>query len=1060
MEKFNFLLLLRKKIRVCIVNRNKCFKHLIAILILLAVNQNVFAQDKTVTGSVFDAVSQQPLAGATVLIKGTSNGTSTDFDGQFTLNTNSGSKTIVVSYVGYATQELAISGKTNFIINLAEDSNALNEVVITALGIKKEEKALGYAVQNVEGGALTTAPEANVLSNLTGKVAGLTVYNSTEFYTTPDISLRGETPLVVIDGVPTDTNFYNISASDIESMDVLKGATASALYGSRGAGGAIMITTKKGPKGKTVVNISSSSTFNAGFIAVPERQTVYGSGDNGRYSYVDGAGGGTNDAGTYIWGPRLDVRDSSTASGWKEISQWDSPVDPVTGDRIPTPWVSRGKDNLDSFLRPGFITTNNINVSSSSEKGTYRVSATHTFQEGQVPNTKLNNVTINVNGSTKIGAVDVQSSITYNKQFSPNTPTTGYTSNSYIYNLLVWSGVDFDVRDFKDYWEIEDVQQRYYQTTPFYNNPYFLANENLNGYYEDGAYGYLNLSWEIIEGLSVTSRTGFNSNNVRTTTNTPISQGQGLGNYSEFSRYDFTVNSDLLLIYDKEITDDFNLNVLAGATLNYNQYRSLGASTDGLNTPGFFALSNSTNPVSATNYQKQRQVNSAYGKLSLGYKNAIFLDVTGRNDWSTTLPADSQSFFYPSAALSTVISELVELPEVISFVKLRGSWTLSKEDIDLENVFDIYRLNPVYAVSANSWQGQSTASYPGTIRGGGLLPEETRSYEVGADLRFFKSRLKLDFAYFNNLTSNIISDAPVSNASGFTSISTNTKERFETRGFEVTLDATPIKTDDFQWNTLINWSTFNTYRNRLDPDFSANNYWVEEGARTDQFLIYDWERDPEGNIVHSNGFPVQSDNLSVRGFSNPDYVWAFINNVNYKDFSLSFSFDGRVGGLVHSRTEQSLWFGGAHPDAVNEYREASTNGINNYVAPGVVVVSGELTYNDRGEVINDTREFAPNTQQVSYITYQKRYNPSVFNGATEQNIFKETFAKLRELSIGYSIPKATCEDIGLSSMNINLVGRNLFLFNTDLDFVDPDRGEDDIASPSQRNIGFNIQVSF
>jgi len=1059
MKKLSFLILVSQRTRGYVLNEKQHFKKFIALMLLFTINQNVFAQEKTVTGSVFDATSQQPLAGATVLIKGTSRGTSTDFDGNFLLNTNSSDNTLVVSYVGYATQEIAISGKTNFIINLTEDSNALNEVVVTALGIKKEEKSLGYSVQKVDGGALTVAPEANVLSNLTGKVAGLTVFNSTEFYRTPDISLRGETPLVVIDGVPTDTNFYNISAKDIESMDVLKGATASALYGSRGAGGAIMITTKKGAKGKTTVNISSSATFNAGYIAIPEPQTVYGSGDFGRYSYVDGAGGGVNDAGTYVWGPRLDVRDPSTASGWKEIAQWDSPIDPNTGERIPTPWISRGTNNLNNFLRPGFITTNNINVSSSTDKGSYRVSATHTFQEGQVPNTKLNNVTINANGSTKIGAVDVQSSITYNKQFTPNTPAAGYTSNSYIYNLLVWSGVDFDVRDFKDYWEVEDVQQRYYQTTPFYNNPYFLANENLRGYYEDGAYGHLTLNYEILDGLTMTSRTGFNSNTVRTATHTPISQGQGLGGYSESSTYDFTVNSDLLFVYDKEITDDFDLNVLAGATLNYNQYRSLGASTDGLNTPGFYALSNSTNPVSASNYQKQRQVNSAYGKLSLAYKNAIYLDVTGRNDWSTTLPADSRSFFYPSAALSTVISELVELPEVISFAKLRGSWTLSKEDIDLENVFDIYRLNPVYGVSADVWDGQSTASYPSTIRGGGLLPEETRSYEVGADLRFFKSRLKLDFAYFNTLTSNIITSAPVSNASGFTSISTNTKERFERRGFEVSIDATPIKTDDFQWNTLINWSTYNTYRNRLDPDFSSNNFWVNEGARTDQFVIYDWERDPEGNIVHSNGIPVQSNNLSVQGFYNPDYVWAFINTVRYKNLSLSVSFDGRVGGLTHSITEQALWNSGAHPDAVNVYREASANGISNYIAPGVVVVSGELTYNDRGAVIEDTRVFAPNTTEVNYVSYQRAYNPYIGN-VTEQNLFKETFAKLREVSIGYAIPDPVCENIGLSSMSISLIGRNLFLFNTDLDFVDPDRGSDNVASPSQRNIGFNIQVSF
>lgn len=473
-----------------------------------------------------------------------------------------------------------------------------------------------------------------------------------------------------------------------------------------------------------------------------------------------------------------------------------------------------------------------------------------------------------------------------------------------------------------------------------------------------------------------------------------------------------------------------------------------------MNLPDFYSLSNSTNPVSASNYQSQKQINSIYGKLSLNYKNSVFLDVTGRNDWSSTLPKETRSYFYPSAALSTVVSEFIKLPEFISFAKLRGSWTISKEDLSL------YSLNPVYSVNADVWGGQSTASYPGSIRGDNVSPEETRTYEFGADLRFFKSRLKLDVSYFNSLSYNIISNAPVSSASGFSSKTTNTDERFEKRGVEVSLDFAAIKKEDFQWNTLVNWSTYNTYWDRLDPEFTSNNPWIYEGARTDNYLIYDWVRDPEGNIVHSNGFPVLDTNLSVQGYTRPDYVWAFINNFKYKDFSLSLSFDGRVGGTFHSRTNQSLWNSGAHPDSVNQFREAATNGINNYVAPGVVVTSGELIRDEKGETVSDTRVFEANTQQVSYITYQKRYNPSVYDVSARQNLFKQTFGKLREVSIGYSIPKDVCKSIGLNTMNVNLVGRNLFLFNTDLDLVDPDTGTDDLSSASQRNIGFNIQLSF
>ncbi|WP_150451609.1 SusC/RagA family TonB-linked outer membrane protein [Arenibacter lacus] len=1011
------------------------------------------AQDIKVTGVITDVDNNQPLPGASIIQKGTATGVVSNFDGEFSITVPS-TAVLEISYIGYTTQAIPVNNRTVIDVALEVQAAALDEVVVTALGIKKQEKALGYAVQEVQGDILERAPEGNVLSNLTGQVAGLTVFNSTEFYDTPSISLRGESPLVVIDGVPVSTDFWNVSPNDIESITVLKGATASALYGSKGSGGAIMITTKKGATGKVSVNINSATMYKAGYVAIPKPQSVYGTGDNGQYRYGDGAGGGVNDAATYVWGPRMDVRDPSTPSGWKEIAQWDSPIDPVTGERIPTPWVSRGKNNLKNFLGSEYITTNNINVSQSGEKGSFRVSATHVYQKGQVPNTQLNNATFNLGGTLEISdRLNVDASLTYNKQYSPNIPTSGYTGNGYVYNLLVWSGTDFDIRDFKDYWLTKDVQQKYYQYTSFYNNPYFLAHENLQGYYQDGSYGYMTLNYDIMEGLTLTSRTGLNSRSVQRTVNFPISQGQGKGGYSESSNYDFTVNSDLLLNYDKEITPDLDLNAFVGGTLNYNMYKSLSASTDGLNVPGFYSLSNSANPVGASNYLREKQLNSVYGKFSLAYKSGLFLDLTGRNDWSSALPEETRSYFYPSAAFSGVISEFVNMPEAISFAKLRASWTLSKKDIDP------YSIRPVYSVNSDVWAGQSTASYPGSIRGSNLKPEENRTYEFGADLRFFKSRLKLDMAYYNTLNYNFITNAAVSDASGFSSKTTNTDEQYEKKGYELTLGAQIIKKEHFAWDTQVNGSVYHWYWKQLDPDFSPQKAWVYPGARTDYIVAYDWERDPNGNVIHSNGFPVRSDYESALGHSEPNFVWGWNNTIRYNRFSLSFSFDGRIGGDMYSRTNQAMWNSGSHPESVNQYREAAANGINTYVGDGVIVTSGEVTRDEKGNITNDTRVFAPNATEVSYITYMKRYNPYIGN-LSSQNIFDQTFVKLREATLNFNVPEHICEQIGASTASFGLVGRNLWLWTKEVKHVDPDWGADNLSSASHRNIGFNLKLSF
>ena len=479
-------------------------------LLLLLAGGIAHGQSFTVTGRVTDGTNALP--GVTILEKGTANGTSTDADGKFTLMVGTTNATLTLSFIGYKTVEVAVNNQTTLNINMQEDVTSLNEVVVTALGVQKDVKSLGYAVQKVDGNAIQKAREPNVINSLTGKVAGLEIRNQTDLFQDPGIRLRGATPLVVIDGVPSvDADIWKINADDIESFDVLKGANASALYGSIGRNGAIMITTKRGNKAKTTVELNSSTMFQTGFIRIPEVQTTYGNGYNGQYAYVDGSGGGT-EGGGWIWGPKLDQPDPSTPSGFWETTQFNSPIDELTGDRIPTPFLSRGRNNVQDFFRTGIISTNNISISSGNADGNFRVSVSNNYQKGIVPNSQLNNTSFGISGGYKLAKnLRADASLTYNRQYTDNFPETGYGPTNYLYNLVLWTGPDIDVNDLRNYWEKgnEGIQQRNYNKS-WYNNPYFQANEFLRGYYKDNVFGQLKLDYSVMPGLDIMLRSGIN----------------------------------------------------------------------------------------------------------------------------------------------------------------------------------------------------------------------------------------------------------------------------------------------------------------------------------------------------------------------------------------------------------------------------------------------------------------------------------------------------------------------------------------------------------------------
>ena len=522
---------------------------------------------------------------------------------------------------------------------------------------------------------------------------------------------------------------------------------------------------------------------------------------------------------------------------------------------------------------------------------------------------------------------------------------------------------------------------------------------------------------------------------------------------------DMSINTDAMLMADKT-WGKFNMNLLGGGNIYYTRYDFMSSKTKGgLSIPEFYSLNASIDPIEATSELQQKRVNSVYGKASLSWASTYFLDVTGRNDWSSTLSSDQRSYFYPSVSGSIVLSEIVKLPTWWDFLKVRASWTTAKEDAK------IYANNNVYSVSTNVWDGLSTASYPSSKIGGQVRPKKSEVWEVGTATNMFKNRLFLDFSYYRKMESDFIIEGGVSSATGFNSIQTNFKETRLRSGFEITIGGTPIQTKDFSWDILTNWSHDQYTYKTIDPDYSTKKPWVKEGASWDWLAVYDWERDPEGNIIHNGGMPVKQNFQTKIGNTTPDLVWGITNTFKYKNFTLSFTLDGRVGGLSYSKTHQMLWNTGAGIDTDTQWRyEEVVNGNKTYIGQGVKVVSGSVTRDPDGNIIEDTRVFAPNDVVVSYESYISKYHDSHHN-ACRQNILKETFFKLRNLSLTYDLPSTLCQKMKMKSASIGFTGQNLFLWAKEYKYADPDKGGDSsgtesLNSPSQRYMGFNLKVNF
>jgi TonB-linked SusC/RagA family outer membrane protein len=1077
---------------------------------------SVMAQ-RFVSGKVTSSEDNSTMPGVNVLIKGTSNGTVTDSEGNYRLSVSAATDVVIFSFVGFTSQEIVVGDRSTLDVVLNPDVKQLNEVVVTALGVEKDLTKLAYSQQKVQGSDLVKAREPNALNSLVGKVAGLTVGPSSEMLGRPQLVLRGETDLLItIDGVPVVSDTWNISPDDIESYTVLKGPAAAALYGSRGQNGAIMITTKRGTKDKRgfSIDVNSSTMMDKSFLTIPKVQNEYGGGEYNTYRFGDdalGQAGGWNQNDYDVWGPRLNGQ---------LISQYDSPVDPATGIRTATPYVARGKDNLQKFLRAGILSTNNIAIAATGDKYDVRSSVSHSYQRGIVPNTDLNinnfNISMGYNFTPKLR---LESNLNYSRQYTDNVPDVNYGPNSMIYNIDVWSGADWDINSLKNYWQPgkTGVQQYNFEYVR-YNNPWFTANEWLRGHHKTDIYGYISLKYKLTDWLSAAVRTQITSWDVTRTEKFPFSasaygRDQKLGDYREDKRTLFENNTDILLTINKNITPDFNISGLVGGNLRTYSFNSSYATTDYLNVPNVYNFSNSKNPVKAYNYDAAMQVGSGYYSLDFSYKHFLTLTTTGRVDKFSNLPSGYNTGFYPSVGLSTIVSDYVKFPEVISFLKLRATyanvkntntsssigpaWQASNNSNPLD-YGDVYYsaydgpnyLSNTYNIS-RPYNNQPAAYYTTQLANSKIKTNSNATTEFGTSIKFLENRLGLDVTYFDAVRGPSIVRSQWSEASGFVGGTIN-GVKTEKKGWEISLSGTPIHSaTGVTWNVLANWSTYvEKYKEFYNGLTSINGGAIgadgrvtyKIGDRVDGNYGYKFYRDPQGNIIHKSNGDIYKDNLVAQklGNYNPDWVWSLVNTVSYKNFSLNFQFDGRVGGVGQDYVYKKLLQGGREISTVQgaygaarlaEFNANPNNDPNKapastYTGQGVALssdpaavlptvdpVTGQITNMSSLQLSKNT---TPYTLQ-DYIGTETKFD--------ERILISKTFVKLRQVTITYNVPQTILKRSGIRAASVSLVGRNLLYFakRTDVDwdmFIGTYTSAQDLRSPTLRRYGVNINLTF
>lgn len=1070
-------------------------KHLYLGLMLLLY---AFANGQTtITGTVTTSNDDSTVPFVNVIAVGTDAATITDENGNYQIEVPETGSQLRFSAIGFSTQTIAINGQTTINISLQESTTDLDEVVITALGLERETKELGYVVQTIEAEEVSAVKAPNFLDNLAGKLAGVTVsQGATGVGSSSKITIRGEAsfsnnnPLFIVDGTPINNNtvfnesneaaagfqeidFGNgameVNPDDIASVSVLKGPSAAALYGTRASNGVIIIETKNGSQRKGLSISINTSLFIDTPFKLPEFQNQYGQGNSGQFEFVDGLGGGINDLISYSWGPRLD---QGTL-----IAQFDSPVTLADGTVVrggdtslysgntitPTAFNSH-PNNLKDFYETGVTTINNVAIGSSFDKGNYRISFTDLRSEAIIPGVNLDRQTL----ATKLNfkptdKTTFNASISYVNSGSDNRPSNGYGSENVNYALVAWGPRSLDINSLRQYWQpgLEGVQHYSFNYT-YFDNPFFTMYENRNSFNRDRVFGNMSIKQEITDNLSISLRSGMDySSETRKLRRAFSSNRFKNGGYAEHDVFYREINTDFLVNY-KNIFGAISLDVSLGGNRLDQKASTKQSQTVNLAQPGIFNLNNAASPIDVFQFESNKRINSFYGIAKLGYRGFLFLDLTGRNDWSSALATpfsvDGTSFFYPSASASFILSEVTKLPKAFSYAQLRASVA------QVGNDTQPYQTSGAF-ISQTSYNGQPTFSNQNFIPNANLKPEQTTSYEVGADIRFLKDRIRLDATYYNALTKDQIISLPIAISSGYNQQVVNGGE-VRTQGVELIAAMTPVLTGNFKWNTTFNFSTSTSRVESLPQsdgrltlaysriyDSANQTVWfqVEEGGKIGDIYGTGYQKTEDGQfILTADGSYIADNNLKKIGNYTPDFMLGWNNSFNYKNWNLSFLFDWRQGGELVSRTRALGTVGGQLAETAN--RPAA--GI---IPQGVVNI---------GTAANP--QYEPNTTAVSAETYYRQFYD---RNHEENNIYDASFLKLRQFSVGYTF---NLKDgfLGLSNgmdIDLALVGRNLFAFS-EIPHFDPEQlavqgtgfvsGVEDMSYATTRSIGLKAGFNF
>ena len=927
---------------------------LLIVLFVYVGSLTLLAQTKVITGTVSSSVEGEgPIPGVTVQVKGTTIGTVTDTNGKYTLNVPQNATTLIFTYIGMKRQEVEIGGRSQINGVMESDITGLNEVVVTALGISREKKALGYAVQDLGGDKLEKAKVSNIVNAFQGKLAGVQISNSDGGVSSGvRILIRGvnslsadgnNQPLFIVDGVPinnttSSTGSYggrdygnassDINPSDVENISVLKGASAAALYGSRAVNGVVLITTKSGKSrlGKPGLGVTlEENVMWENPLVIPKYQNLYGQGSASdaaageyEFEYVDGMYGGVNDGVDESWGPRLDGR---------LIPQFDSPYDVETDTRTATPWIAH-PDNIKSYFQTGMRRTTSVAIAGAKQGADFRLSLSNQKITGILPNTDLTRNNVALNGNIALSdKITFGGSASYISNKSDNIAENGYNGGNPMQSLGQWFGRQVDMNALKENWNTTDPKTGlpYSWNHSYHNNPYWNMYKNTNSRNRDRMIGNVNMSWKLTDWLAFKAMAGTDfsvEDIVERIAVGDVGMGSPKGNFASYSNRRQEINANARLEFNKTFG---NFGVTASAGAEYNHYNGLyrRINVAELIVPDLYTVSNAAVAPTTELSERHTELQSVFGTANFSYKNFLFLDLTGRNDWSSTLPLNNNSYFYPSASLSFILSDALGITSnFLSFLKLRGSYA------EVGGSADAYSLQGTYSAD-QPFNGNPSLRYTSTIPPLGLKPQRKRSKEVGMEARFFQNRLGFDVSVYKENTVNQIMNIAVSNTTGFSTKTINAGN-LQNAGIELQVTATPVQTKDFSWDITFNWSKNENKVVELYGDmkylslydlswggyvyaFPGKEYGtvygyavVRENAKPvyydeakTQLAYYEYSGRP---VVTTTGRYRRSGQRTPLGNVYPDWFGGINNSLTYKNFNLSFLVDFKKGGDIFSVT--------------------------------------------------------------------------------------------------------------------------------------------------------------